>query len=243
MVCIPSIDRFGATAGPDTVNATRTLAAGEILFQTGDTKDGVYRVESGVICVYEPCWTGERTIVDFAFSGDIVGLGFLDTHAVTARALVESHVACLSASAAKDIVAKDPRAEARLADAIERELDARRDQLSDAGRMRPVERIAALLVNLSCSNRYEGHDPSLITDSWDCGTIADMLDLGVEELAATLVELEKRGLVKTEPLAGLRLKNIAALEALADGLSNVTGICVGAKPLRPPKLPYFSAAA
>jgi CRP/FNR family transcriptional regulator len=52
-------------------------------------KTYLYRVESGVICLYDPRWNGDKAHVDFIFPGDLVGLGFLQSHMLTARALVE----------------------------------------------------------------------------------------------------------------------------------------------------------
>jgi hypothetical protein len=57
----------------------------------------------------------------------------------------------------------------------------------------------------------------LIKDSWKCGVIADLLQLTLNDLSAVLVDLERRGLIEA---AGeeLRLTDIAALEAMADGI-------------------------
>jgi hypothetical protein len=144
----------------------------------------------------------------------------------------------------EELVAGDPRAEKKLAEAIERELDARRDCLHEAGRTMPVERVASLLVNLSCSNAYEGRDPHFITDDWESETIAGMLDLSVDELAEILTELERRNLIECFPREGLRLKNIDALEALADGPAKASDeIFQYARYTRPPRLPEPSSQA
>ena len=66
---------------------------------------------------------GHQAIIEFAFPGDIVGLGFLQTHICTARASVETVAHCVPFSAQDQLVADDPRAQTRLADAIEREFE------------------------------------------------------------------------------------------------------------------------
>ena len=58
----------------------------------------------------------------------------------------------------------------------------------------------------------------MIEDSWRCGVIADLLQLDLDDLTAILIELERRGLVETTA-GGLHLKDIPALEGLADRLS------------------------
>jgi CRP/FNR family transcriptional regulator len=230
---------------PEQAHARRTLASKEILFKPGDLKTHLYRVESGAICLYAPRWNGDKALVDFLFPGELVGLGFLQSHTMTARALVETCVACIPLGEAEAIVAGDAKAKAKLAEAIDREFEARRDRLWDSGRSRPVERVTSLLVNLSCSNSYEGRDPLVITESWDCGTIADMIGLSVDDLSDILVELERRDLIAPDVSGGIRLKDIEALEDLADG-PGTSPDPVFRYPgrTRPPRLPRpFIAAA
>ena len=78
----------------------------------------------------------------------------------------------------------------------------------------------------------------MIKDSWKCGVIADLLQLTLNDLSAVLVDLERRGLIEA---AGedLRLTDIAALEAMADGIwpDNDT-----AQLLRLSSLPAYRAA-
>jgi CRP/FNR family transcriptional regulator len=77
-------------------------------------------------------------------------------------------------------------------------------------------RLASFLVAVSHRSREEGGDPTLIDDSVDCGVIADFLGLSVDLLALALMQLEMRGLVETAPRHSLRLKDVAALEEIAN---------------------------
>jgi len=224
----------------------RTFAADEILFKAGDPKTSLYRVESGVVCLYETKRGADPVFVDFVFAGEFMGFGFLNTHISTARAMTETRVSSLPLSSALEIVGEDSRAASKLAVAIDREFEARRDLLVDAGQAKPIERVASLLVNLSCSNGYEGRDPLLITDAWDCGTIADFLDLSVGDLADMLIDLEDCDLIKPDSSGGLRIVNIEALETLADEpwQAPSRNRILNGQRARPPKLPpQWSAAA
>jgi CRP/FNR family transcriptional regulator len=235
---------FTDFAPPAHKGEIRTLASREILFKAGDLKTHIYRVEQGVICLYDPRWNGDKSLIEFVFPGEFVGLGFLDSQTLTACAFVETVVACLPLGIEAEIAAADPRAETMLAEAVEREFESRRDRLSEAGTSKPLERVAALLVNLSASNRYEGRDPNLITDSWDCGTIGDMLGIGVDDLAEILVDLEQLDLVEPDVSGGLRLIDVEGLEAMADGAVKAPGKRSYDLRVRPPKLPEnWSVAA
>jgi CRP/FNR family transcriptional regulator len=199
----------------------RRLSQGEVLFRAGDRKTHVYRVESGCLCVYEHHSAERRVVAEFAFGGDFLGLGYLENHTRSARAMGETRITCLPSSAVDRIVEANPLARDRLKQAIDEEFEFVRDGLVRSGRRNPIERLAAFFVALSRSNSYEGRIPNIIADSVKCGVVASYLALSVETLARMLVELEERGLIEYCTPSGLRLKDIAALEQLADGRETV----------------------
>lgn len=193
----------------------RTLAVNELLFGMGEPKRGLYLVKSGALVVYEPRSNGHRAVIEFAFPGDIVGLGFLETHTCSARATVATSVQCLPMSAQDGLFENDPRGQARLADGIEREIDFLRDSCVRFSRQNPLGRLAAFLLTLSRENAQEGRDPALLLQPLNCGVVADFLALSIDRLGSLLVELERRGLIEPCPPDGLRLVDIIGLEGLA----------------------------
>jgi CRP/FNR family transcriptional regulator len=197
--------------------AVRTVAANEFLFKSGDARTHIFRVESGSICIYETRSNDRPSLIEFVFPGDYVGFGFLEEHSLSARALLETTVTCLPLDSIEDVVRDNPKAQAKFAQAIDREFETHRQNIARAGQRQPIERVAALLVTSANTNVQQGRDADLIKDSWKCGVIADLLQLSLDELAAVLVELERRELIEATS-EGLRLTDIAALEALADGL-------------------------
>jgi CRP/FNR family transcriptional regulator, anaerobic regulatory protein len=192
----------------------KVFAATEPLFCLGDPKTELYLVESGVVAVYEPRLEGHQAIIEFAFPGDIVGLGFLQTHICTARASVETVAHCVPFSAQDRLVADDPRAQTRLADAIEREFEFLRRSSVNFSRENPLGRVAAFLLTLSRQNEQEGRDPVVLTQPLQCGVVADFLALSIDRLGSLLVQLKRRRVIEETPGA-LRLTDIAALETLA----------------------------
>ena len=62
----------------------------------------------------------------------------------------------------------------------------------------------------------------LIDNTWRSDHIADLLGIDVGDLTAILVELERQGLVEAAG-EGLRLNDIDALEAVADGSRPASG--------------------
>jgi CRP/FNR family transcriptional regulator, anaerobic regulatory protein len=194
-----------------------TLAAGDILFQEGDPRRHVYRIETGALCLYRSRPDGGQDVLEFAFPGDLVGIGYLDSHAAAAQATMTTLLSCLPRDTHNAVIEPSARTHTRLTAAIEREVAFLKDALVSRTRPEPLRRIAALFVTLSRQNGYEGREPSVITDSLKCGAVAGHLGMSVDALAQELAELEARGLI--EPCdKGLRLLDIDTLLRLADGL-------------------------
>jgi CRP/FNR family transcriptional regulator len=195
----------------------RTLAAGEILFREGDARSHVYRVDTGALCLYRSLPDGSQDVLEFAFPGDLVGIGYLDSHVSAAQATMVTTLSCLPREALDPATAQSARTRSRLAATIEREVAFLTDTLVHRARPGPLRRVAALFVTLSRYNSYEGRDVSVITDSLKCGAAAGHLGMSVDVLAQQLAELKARGLI--EPCEkGLRLLDIDTLTRLADGL-------------------------
>ena len=201
-----SSDRSHACEVIELRAAVLCLNQGEDLFRAGDPKTHLYRVENGCLCIYEPNSAEHR-----------LGLGYLENHTYSARAIGETRVTCLPFSAVDRIPEAGPPARDQLQQAIDNELEFGRDGLVRAGQRNPIERVAAFFVALSRGNSYEGRLPNIIADSVKCGVVASYLALDIEDLARILVELEDRRLIESCPPSGLRLNDIAALERLADG--------------------------
>jgi len=79
-----------------------------------------------------------------------------------------------------------------------------------------AQRLAALLTAISRNNAYEGRDPALVPDALSCGFVAELLGMGVAQLAELLAALEQLGLVACTPDGALRLMDVCALESLVD---------------------------
>jgi CRP/FNR family transcriptional regulator len=194
----------------------RTLSAGDYLFREGEPRTHGFRVESGGICVYKTSGDGGRDVLEFAFSGDLIGLGYHDKHVASAQATTQTRVSCIPNTYQEPVVEKSGPAPSGDNTALECEAALIREAVDSACKVRPIERVAALFVTLSHFNSYEGRTPDIITDSLKCGVVAGYLNMSLDLLAAQLTELEAQGLI--EPVAnGLRLTDLPALEKIADG--------------------------
>lgn len=209
--------RLGETqSSPDVSPINRLLTAGEILFREGDVRDHVYRIEKGAVCLYRQDAEGAREAIEFAYPGDYIGLGYLDHHVCSAEASSETVLSCHPRPHLVPALTHLPASASRTTAAMDGEITFLREPQARAERPDPVTRAAALFVTLSRYNAYEGRNPTLIADELTCGLVAGYLDMSVDDLARVLKALEAHDLVEAAA-GGLRLKDLNALEKLADG--------------------------
>lgn len=192
----------------------QTIATGEILFQPGSER-ALYRIERGAVCHYMLWADGRHDVIEFAFPGDIIGLGHLADHVSTAQAMVDTVVSLVSESAFRAALENDDRLSFRLASAVEREFDYLRDKALAPRDLPAAARVANLLLALSGMNNSEGRAPDLISDEITAGVVAQKLNMSIDKLGAALVLLKKEGAVR-ETSAGLRIVDPQALKRLAD---------------------------
>ncbi len=190
------------------------VETGETLFQSGE-KRTLYRIESGAVCHYMLWADGSHDVIEFAFPGDIVGLGHLGHHVSTVQAMVDTVVSLVSDEELEDALESDDRLSFRLAAAVEREFDHLRDKTLSEPARPAAARLANFLLAISSLNGPEGRDRELISDDITAGFVADRLDMSIEKLGAALLSLKKQGAVK-ETAAGLRIVDALTLQKLAD---------------------------
>lgn len=201
-------------AALDAETVLQTVDTGQILFQAGDERM-LYRIERGAVCHYMLWHDGRHDVIEFAFPGDIVGLGHLGHHVSTAQAMVDTVVSLVPADAFSVALEHDDRLSLRLSSAVEREFDYLRDRAISANHVPAAAKVANFLLALSQMNIPEGRDPELIPDEITAGFVADKLDMSIEKLSAALVALKKHGAVR-ETSGGLRIVDALTLRRMAD---------------------------
>ncbi|WP_439544053.1 Crp/Fnr family transcriptional regulator [Hyphomicrobium sp.] len=186
----------------------------EFLFHPGEDRT-LYRIESGAICHYMLWADGRHDVIEFAFPGDIIGLGHLRHHVSTAQAMVDTVVSLVSEEDFELALESDDRLSFRQASAVEREFEHLREKTLMEGPKPAAAKVANFLIAISGMNGPEGRDASFIADDITAGFVADKLDMSVDKLGAALLSLKKQGAVK-ETADGLRIVDMPMLQRLAD---------------------------
>lgn len=176
--------------------AVRRLAAKEHVFCEGDARDYVFRIEDGVIAIYKTLPDGRRQIIDFAYPGDLIGLGVLDEHMLSAQATTAAKVRCLSASTLERMAESDAGLALKLYKSVCHELAATRSLLVTVGQRSAIERLAAFLVALYRRTAVGGS--STVTLAMRRSDIGDLLGLTIETVSRTLTKLRTMGIIDIE---------------------------------------------
>lgn len=195
----------------------RTFDAREHVFCEGDLASHVYKVESGHVCIYRIVPDGRRQVIDFAYPGDIIGLGALGTHATNAQASAKSRIRCIPIATLHEVVRADQRLGLKLYEAMSRELLAAREMLFTVSQRTAAERLAAFLLALSRRNQRRGEAANEFVLPMTRADIADYLGLTIETVSRTFTKFRAEGMIDLEQCILVTIRDIKALVALAEG--------------------------
>ena len=195
----------------------RGIEAKDHLFTEGETKTHVYQVVTGAVCLYKVLPDGRRQVIDFAYGGDMIGLGLGAVEACNAQATVATRVRCLPVSQLRTILRNEPAIAVKICEALTQELTAIRDHLVCVVQRSATERLVTFLLALSQRNRAKDRDPETIELPMTRADIGDFLGLTIETVSRTFSKLKACGVLEIDQGTTIRLRDIGGLKALADG--------------------------
>lgn len=191
------------------------FATGQPVFRAGDARQ-VYRVVIGAVCHFSERTDGRFTVIEFAFPGDIIGLGYLTTHSSTGLAMVDTTVAVVSPAELELALMSNDRLNYMLADASDRDFDYLRAKIVGVAPLPPMQRLANyILAILGVTRGERGGGQLLIPDDISSGYVAQQLRMSRDALAMALLILRRSGILDLSP-SGLRVVDVRRLEVVAD---------------------------
>lgn len=210
----PAAHGGGAAAvGRAPAAVLQTVETGARLFKAGDLRR-TFRVEQGALCHYMLRFNGRHDVVEFAFPGDIVGLGTLDHHVSTAQAMVDTVVSVVSEAELSRLLTLDDVLALKAASAADFEFDYVRQRAQAEDRGGPVKRLARYLCAVMAISASEGHSGDVIAEEVASGYVANALGMSLDTLTEALVTLKADGLI-TNDHDGLRITDKDGLERVA----------------------------
>jgi CRP/FNR family transcriptional regulator, anaerobic regulatory protein len=188
------------------------FAAGDIVFWEDDDSASVFEVVEGVLRLCRLTPDGRRGITDFAYPGDLVGLGASDRYADTAEAVTKAQLRRHSRREVLSRSSQSPELSERLFRVMSDALTAAQNRVMVLSRMSAVERVAYFLLEVARKTGTERHVrlPVSRTD------IADYLGLTIETVSRTLTRLKQAGLIALPSPQLIVLLAPAELKAIAE---------------------------
>lgn len=200
------------THGLDGLTSWRVDAPkNQVLFDQGDTAEGLYSIETGCVRLQINGEDGARRIIAFLFPGDIFGISLDRRRIVSAEAVTPSRLRRYPATSIHALVSKNPEAAATLIMAVCDLACELSQQLSVAANAPAETRLMRFLQWLS--GRQDGE--ATVTLPMSRRDIADFLSLAPETLSRTFANLEEDGLIEVEERSQIRLVRARKARAVA----------------------------
>jgi CRP-like cAMP-binding protein len=166
--------------------------ADESFFVEGQPKTNVYRICKGVAYLYRRI-SGRPTLIEFAFRGDLIGTGFLETHVWSAKAAIDCRVIRYSLGEMSELVKESSRAFERHTQAVEQEFRILRDQITISPDGEPNNVVISFLLRLAKANKLHARDPLLL--DVEIPSLSYYLRITPDEAKNALRALSEQGII------------------------------------------------
>ncbi len=191
----------------------------EHIYREGDAVTNIYMVEAGNAFIYRTLADGRRQVIDFAYPGDLIGLGAIGEHADSAQVTTRTRVRSIPMGSLRQAARADGQLGLKLCEALSRELLASRELLFTIGRCTASERLASFLITLSRRNERCGQDPMEFVLPMTRYDIADFLGLTIETVSRTFTKLRRDGIIDLAQSVIVTILDHEKLSDLAEGRS------------------------
>ncbi len=215
----PAAVRCEACPAPWMHCSVRKFQKGQYPFSQGDAQGYVYRVQSGGLTLFLSLANGRRQVVDFAFPGDLVGLGSHRQFQFTAQAITRTELRCIPRDELRLQSLKDARIASMLYETAAFQLEEAYDHILTAGQRGSEGKLAAFLLAMSRRNVHHGDDPAVVHLPMLRTDIADYLGLTAETVSRTFTNFKAQGLIKIVDQRHVRLIEPRSLVRLANAIA------------------------
>ena len=191
--------------------------AKEHVFCEGDPAGHVYKVEAGNVCIYKMLQDGRRQVIDFAFPGDLIGLGAVGEHLTNAQAISRTRLRPIPVKALHRAVGEDSRLGLKLLEILSYDLQASQELIVTLGQRSAEERFASFLQALSRRNQRNGENPCEFVLPMTRTDIADFLGLTTETVSRLVTKFRNAGVIEISQCVLVKILDHLKLAGLAGG--------------------------
>ncbi len=190
------------------------LAQHSHIFREGDSSDRIYQVIEGAVMLYKLLPDGRRQVVELLGPGDVFGLTDSPQHECSAETLVAGCVRVFDRAA----VESSPQLLRSISHCLRVQICALHEHAVLLGRKSALERLASFLLRcipdrggIGCKGPLLDKDTANIRLRMTRQEIADYLGLTIETVSRAFSELRRRGLVTTEKIDEVLVKDVCAI--------------------------------
>lgn len=202
----------------DTLDKTMTwvhFARGQTIFTEGDELENFYNVGQGIIRLVKPLPDGRRTILDFLFQGDFLGLTANGYSPYSAEAVTRVKLCCFPKENLRKMFQENPRMERCLLGMFTEKLVLTHSRIANLACKSAPERLASFLLG------FEGNEDlrtknGIINLPINRHDISDYLGLTIWTISRVLTRFRKDGLIEIDKRKTIYLKNKLKLQKLAN---------------------------
>lgn len=192
------------------------FAEGENLFFAGDDADFVYEVVEGVVRSSKVLMDGRRQVLNFCYTGEIVGLSHDSYYHCDCDAVSSVRVRLYRKNAFMKDVAKDPEFCARLLRNAAAEVNNMQDHFLMLGRKTAMEKLASFLVAIMDRQDNGKQENVEIELPMRRSDIADFLGMTIETVSRNLTKLRKLGVIELPCTHQISIRKSETLRDLAE---------------------------
>jgi CRP-like cAMP-binding protein len=188
----------------------------DALFCQGDDAEYLFGVVDGVMCNYQFLTDGRRQVISFAYPGDVIGFGHLDTYRFSCSATCDARVRRILSKALFRHAEGRADIGRRLLDIATAELASTQEHQVLLGRKSALEKLASFLLTLVRRSGGEFAQLQQFQIPMTRMDIADYLGLTVETVCRTLTKLKVMGVIDVPQTTTVVVRQMHMLKELAE---------------------------
>ncbi len=217
-LCLPSGLDVAGTARLDMIITRRRVLRDEQLFCVDEPFQTMYAVRFGHFKTFRVNLNGERQILGFPMTSDVLGLDAIGParHASSVVALENSEVCAIPFTHFEQLSADLPSLQHHFYRVLGHAITRDQSAMLVMGKMRAEQKFAAFLVNLSTRYADRGYSPLRFRLRMSREEIGNYLGLTVESVSRLLLRFKQKGLLRIDH-RGVNITDRAGMEALATG--------------------------
>lgn len=174
------------------------IKKGAVLYRAGDALRSLYAVRSGYFKTTISSRDGREQLTGFPMSGELLGCDAIsnDRHECDAIALEDSEVCPIHFSQLERLARELPSLQRNLNRVLSQEIVRDHEMLLMMGNLNAEERMAALLLDLSCRMADRGYSGTAYVLHMSREDIASYLGLRLETVCRAIGSLRSQGIVR-----------------------------------------------